>query len=482
MESQEQSDRETHRVILFSRDRENVLLKVGEAGFLFPWVDIPRWERLAQNLTAAVRKDCGCNGVSLFTPTDSSLGYESNGIHYQVMECWHEEGRAREAVWKSIRSLTELSFQDKKEFRALEHCLRESDCAERDPFSHFVKRGWLAELCRWTTEVIRPLGFELTGPFCQYNAGPSFSLIRFETNGRAVWFKAVGEPNQREFPITLKLSLQFPKYLPELLGARADWNAWLSLEAPGANLRETAEIALWENAAESLARLQIESVTKTGSILDAGAHDVRTETLSGLVQPFLALIAQLMEQQTSVPPPVMSHQELSLLGVRLEDSLTLLEDLRFPAVLGHSDLNPGNITVSVDDSVFLDWAEGHVGHPFFSFEYLLEHLRRTIGTDVALESRLASSYSAPWRQLFSGEIIAEALALAPLAAVFAYATGNDVWRNRERLQDPRVAGYFRSLARRMNHEATQLIEGDRHARNNNDPAPGWANSSTHSAH
>jgi aminoglycoside phosphotransferase (APT) family kinase protein len=165
-----------------------------------------------------------------------------------------------------------------------------------------------------------------------------------------------------------------------------------------------------------------------------------------------------MEQQTKVSPPVLSQQELSLLGVRIEDALTLLEDLGLPEVLGHSDLNPGNVIVAVDDCVFVDWAEAYVGHPFFSFEYLLEHFRRAIGTDVALESRLANCYSAPWRQLFSGEIVAEALALAPLAAVFAYAVGNDAWKDQQRLEDPKVAGYFRSLARRMNREAMQFTD------------------------
>ena len=458
MDSKEQFDREICHLVVLGRDGTEVLLTSGEPGLAFPAVEIPRWERLAENLTAALRRDWGCDAVCLFTPNHSSEDENSTGEHYEVMECWRAEGHKDKTVWKPIRSLTAHSFQDEAEFRLLEQCLHQADRYNRDPSSLFARRGWLAELSCWAAEVTRPVGIELTGPFCQCNASPSFSLIRFETNGRAVWFKAVGEPNQREFPITLKLSQQFPKYLPELLGERADWNGWLSLEAPGTNLRETPEMALWECAAESLARLQIESVAKTGSILDAGAHDITVETLSGLVQPFLALIAQLMEQQTKVPPPVLSHRELSLLGVRIEDSLTLLEDLGLPAVLGHSDLNPGNIIVSVDDCVFVDWAEAHVGHPFFSFEYLLEHFRRTIGTDVALESRLASSYSAPWRQLFSGEIIAEALALAPVAAVFAYAVGNDAWRNRERRQDPRVAGYFRSLARRMNREAGQFVE------------------------
>ena len=56
------------------------------------------------------------------------------------------------------------------------------------------------------------------------------------------------------------------------------------------------------------------------------------------------------------------------------------------------------------------------------------------------------------------EIIAEALALAPLAAVFAYAAGNDAWKDQQRLEDPKVAGYFRSLARRMNREAMQFTD------------------------
>jgi hypothetical protein len=458
VESQEQSEREICRVIVLGRDGTEVLLRIAEPGFAFPAVEIPRSERLAEHLTAALRKDWGCDAVCLFTPNHSSEDGDSNGKHYEVTECWHDGGRKDETVWKPIRSLTADSFQNEAEFRILEECLQQLDRYERDPSSPFARRGWLAELRRWTADTIRSLGLELTGPFCQYNASPSFSLIRFETNGPAVWFKAVGEPNQREFPITLKLSQQFPKYLPELLGTRADRNGWLSLEAPGTNLYETQEITLWESAAESLARLQIESVAKTESILEAGAQDLRIETLSGLIHPFLAAIARLMEQQTKVPPPVLSQQELSLLGVRIEDALTLLEDLNLPEVLGHSDLNPGNIVVAIDRCVFVDWAEAHVGDPFMSFEYLLEHFRRSTGTDIAFETRLARSYSASWRQLFSGETIAEALALAPVTAVFAYAVGNDAWKDQQRLEDPRVASYFRSLARRMNREAMQFTD------------------------
>lgn len=458
MKSPEQPECQIFRVIVLGRDRTEVLLNIAKPGFAFPAVEIPRWERLAENLTAAVRKDWGCDATCLFTPNLSSEDGNSNDKHYEVMECLREGGRKEETVWKPIRSLTSDSFQNESEFRMFGQCLYQLDQYESDPSSPFARRGWLAGLLDWTADVIHPLGLELTGAWRQHNASPSFSLVRFETNGPAVWFKAVGEPNQREFPITLTLSQQFPKYLPKLLGSRADWNGWLALETSGTTLCEIRDIALWQRAAESLAGLQMESVAKTESILDAGAHDLRTATLSGLVEPFLAVIAQLMEQQTKVPPPVLSYAELSLLGVRTQDSLTLLGELGIPDALGHLDLNPGNIIVSPDQCLFIDWAEAHVGHPFLSFEYLLEHFRSAIGTDVALETRLARSFSAPWRRLFSGESVAEALALAPLAAAFAYAAGNDAWKNHERLKDEKVAGYFRSLARRMNREAMQLTD------------------------
>lgn len=108
--------------------------------------------------------------------------------------------------------------------------------------------------------------------------------------------------------------------------------------------------------------------------------------------------------------------------------------------------------------MFHDWAEAYVGPPFFSLQYLLQHFRREAGADALPESELVNAYKAPWRQLLSDDLMADALAFTPLAAVFAYAAATNVWKDGERLRDPKVSGYFRSLARRMNREAIQFIE------------------------
>jgi hypothetical protein len=452
-----QPEHEIWRAIVFSRDGTEVLLKISAGGVAFPSLEIPRWERLAENLTAALKKDWGCDAVCLFTPNNLPEGGNANGDHYEVMECWDDQHMGG-TDWKPVQSLTADSFHNKAEFAILDQCAHELEGHERNPASPFARRGSLAQLRNWTAGIVSRLGFELTGPLRQYNASPAFNLIRFETSGPAVWFKAVGEPNLREYPVTVRLAELFPRFVPEILGTKPEWNGWLSREGEGTNLGETREVGVWQQAAAYLARLQIESVSRLDSFPDLGAHDLRIDKLLTSVEPFLDLVARLMEEQPKVPPPTLGREELSLLKVRIEDSLTLLEDLPIPNALGHLDLNPWNIVVSADGCVFLDWAEGYVGHPFFSLEYLLQYFRREVGADAVLESQLVNAYEAPWRQSLSDDLTREALALTPLAAVFAYAAGTRAWKDEERLLDPKTRGYFRSLARRMNREAIQFIE------------------------
>jgi len=459
VESGQQPDCETHRLVLFGQDRSDVLLAREEAGLLLPCVEIPRWQRVAEHLTAATRSKYGCAAISLFGSETNALCDNSNGPHYQAMECvCNGKEHADSTAWKSIHSLRRDSLQDEADYQAIQQLHTEASSYETDPASPFARRGWFAELRRWITEAIDSTALHLTGAFHQFNASPSFSLIRFETDGPAVWFKAVGEPNQREFPITLKLAQLFPDYLPQIIGKQPAWNGWLALEATGRKLGETKEITDWTSAAAALARLQIESIPKIVPIVDAGGHDVRVATLALFVEALLDVLGQLMERQTKVPPPIVTKEELALLGIRIQDSLALLDELEIPDTLGHLDLNPGNVITSADGCVFLDWAEACVGHPFFSFEYLLEHFRRERGRDAALESRLVASYCAPWERLVPSSVIAEARLHAPLVAVLAHAVGSDVWKDLGRLRDSKIAGYLRSLARRMNREATRIVD------------------------
>jgi hypothetical protein len=460
MESTEQSDHETYRAIVLGQCGDELLMVPASDGYVLPIVEIPHWQRISENLAAAMRREWGHEVVCLLSPDADVPSGCPNGSNYQVMEsCGRVAKFSSGAKWVGITSLSAATFADPADYmavrRSLSECTGHSDSAALGPFARL---GWFRELQGWIEGVIGTLGFHLTGKFSQLNASPSFSLVRFETSGPAVWFKAVGKPNLREFPVTLELARLFPRHLPPILAARPEWNGWLALEVDGAILRETRDTQHWKAAAMALAKLQIESTGRSGLLIDSGARDLRVPALLKLVRPFLDAMGQLMEKQTKIPPSVLSRSEVVLLGERIEEALFLSADLQIPDSLGHLDLNPGNVIVSDGQCVFLDWAEGYVGNPLFSFQYLVEHFRRMADMDATAESGLTSAYAGEWQSLVSPENLEEALTLAPLLAVFAYAAANEAWSDQARIQDPKVAGYLRSLTRRMQREAKRLKE------------------------
>jgi hypothetical protein len=460
LEASGQSDRETYRVIVLGRNGTEVLLTRSGAGLCFPQVTIPRWQRAAEYITIAMRKEWGGEIICLFElPGEPPLDAQNN-VQYMVTKHWRGfEGSAVPLRWIPVNDLREDSFLESPDYSAVERSLLRCSAPVPDhatgPFAHL---SWFEDLCQWVGEAIASRGLHLNGNFRQLNASPGFSLVRFETDGPAVWFKAVGEPNQCEFPVTLALARLLPSYIPQVLAVRPAWNGWLMSEAEGTNLAETTDRSLWETAAEALAKLQIESMNSQREFVDCGAHDLRIRTLRDLASPFMDVMAQLMKKQSKTPPAVVADIELRLLQDRLQDALSTLGDLGIPDTLGHLDLNPGNLIVSDSRCLFLDWAEAYVGQPFFTFQYLLEHHRRMGSVDSISEERLLTAYLAPWEQVASRNCVEEAMLLAPLVAVFAYAVGAGAWMQPERLSDPKAAGYLRSLVRRMNREANELSE------------------------
>src|SRR5260370_32046650 len=164
-------------------------------------------------------------------------------------------------------------------------------------------------------------------------------------------------------------------------------------------------------------------------------------------------MADLMKQQTKVPPAILSRKELSGLSATLKDALHCLAASRMPDTLGHSDFNPGNIIVGPQRCVFIDWAEAHVGHPFMTFEYFLAHLRKDYPHFVPFESDLRAVYSHIWNSIASPDQVAEAYLYSPLVAVYAYAVSSGAWGDPERLKVPGFQGYLRSLTRRIKQES-----------------------------
>lgn len=447
----------TYRLIVTRRNATEILLLPSGSAWTLPRVEIHPQQRLAEQLTKAVSRTWGLETYCLLVP--SAHASDPNGeARCALMESVRQNDKSPAGTYWMPPSVA-IGCCHPRETGTVRESLAEIDSYRKgERAGQFGRPGWMRELFRWTQEQLVPLGLNLTGAFRQLNASPTFSLIRLETNASAVWFKATGEPNSHELPIAVALGRLFPRHVPRILGVHHAWNGWLSAEAAGISLDQITEFPAWERAAEELAELQIASVGKTVELLEAQSKDLRIPRLAERIDLFVARMGELMAAQEKPAPAPLVRSELAALAQELKESCTLLESFGLPNTLGHMDFNPGNVLLSGDRCAFLDWAEGCVANPLVTFEYLREHMARSGIEKAAASDRLAAAYLRPWTSFYSPDSLRRALTLSPLIAVFAYAVANDSWRSADVIHNSTLAGYFRSLTRRMYREGIRAGE------------------------
>jgi hypothetical protein len=449
---------EVWRVVLLRRNACELLVFETDSGPRLPTVEIPAYSRVAFELNARIRTLWGLDVYSLY-PIRVVDAPET--ARYHVVEALHFNDAAPEtARWISLCDPGNFLFSDRSDFAAVQAW--RASLSQRNTnggLRPFERPGWLFPLRELVQDAARRIPLTLNGNFVQFTAGTSCSLIRFDTDREAVWFKAAGEPNTREFPLTVLLSSSLQDYLPKILAVQPHWNAWIMPAVPGISLSAAEDPSLWRNAARDLARLQIASIEIVRDVLDRKPRDVRTETLLEAVEPFFALMQTLMEQQTKSAPPRLSLSELQTLESNIRDALLALQLEQVPDTVGNLDLNPDNVIALPQSTVFLDWAETSVGHPFFSLAHLLEHRRVYARNQADWDEHMVQVYLSEWMKHCSFPNPNKILCLAVLLAVFAHAVSTDAWRDGGALRDSRLAGYYRSVTRRMKSYDERLRNG-----------------------
>lgn len=457
MEKSQEEETDAWRILLFGRNGAELLLVRGPAGLRLPELSIPRWRRIVPNLNAEAKRLWNLDTVCLFPFEVSHSELAGVNCKYFVMEVCKPEELARVAPdFVLLSNLRKDSFTDVQDYLAVQQGMGfERACFPKDcegPFSGF---GAFGRISAWVEEQLGPLGLRWDGNFRQLQASASFALVQFKTNRGAVWFKAVGEPNLREFPITTYLADRLPRHIPVLLARHSKWNAWLALEAEGQDLYSSLNPDHWCRAADSLAELQITSIENAPEILAAGARDIRSEPLLALAVPFFAKLEELMEQQTKLTPKRLTREEIKLTQQRVIEALVELEAAGIPDTINHLDLNPGNVLIAPGTCIFLDWSEAAVGNPFFSMEYLRQHFVRAFQGQAGAKTAFLVSYLDRWRSILPGQTVETAVRLAPLMALFAYAASSLPW-HLSLSSRPELAGFIRSLVRRMHRESEEL--------------------------
>src|ERR1700733_5738526 len=380
------------RILLYRRDATEILVETTTEGCRFPILPIRAHRREAEEVTGAIRTSWNLETYGLFRLPAAATSPPC--VHNYVVEACRPDADCPSPMeWMAVHRLLVDAFLSAADLDTIQNSLRILDQFRRDELpGPFGKPGWLRTVTEWVDSQARATGRHLTGAVRQFNARQRVSLLRFETDGPALWFKAVGEPNLQEYPITLELARCFPLFVPRIIATHEDWNAWISLEADGTHPDQNSDLDTWKRIAAALGELQIASFGQTLHLLGVGCRDVGTRALLEVVAPFLDTMAELMGRQPKPSAASLSRSEFTALRMRLEDVLSEVADTDIPNSIGHLDFNPGNIVVSSTGCTFLDWAEACAGYPFLAIEYLLEHARRSCLPDPSWRSQLLSVY------------------------------------------------------------------------------------------
>lgn len=318
----------------------------------------------------------------------------------------------------------------------------------------FARVGWIDELLDRIEPHLAKRGQRVTGLIRHFNAGIDFSLLWIHTDsGPNVWFKAVGEPNTREFAITVELARAFPACLPRIVCTMPDWNAWLAEDAEGYSLGAAGNTQDVAGTLRALALVQQDAIGRVARLRQLGAVDWPLSRLLSLEGEFFAELPVIMAAQVSTRSLTLTPSELAFVQAGLQNALAELMAIGIPDSLVHGDIGHGNVRITEGGPVFLDWSETYIGHPFLTAEHLLVDLERsTLKLGQEQRDRLREMYLAEWN-VFAGEgDLATAARLMPAVAALAYAVmiwhmGHHTYPDQQRTWP-----LLRSLVRRMKVE------------------------------
>ena len=173
---------DAYGLIILRRGATEILLSAKDAGWTLPRVVIQKQQRVAEQLTKEIRKAWELETFCLLVTSSGASGPPAKAAS-AILECVKQNQKAPPRThWMPVHVAADCTGAE--EAATIRDAFAElaSYTAGEKP-GPFAKPGWLRELFQWTYEQTAPLGLRLTGNFQQFNASPTFSLLRIETDG-----------------------------------------------------------------------------------------------------------------------------------------------------------------------------------------------------------------------------------------------------------------------------------------------------------
>ncbi len=261
---------------------------------------------------------------------------------------------------------------------------------------------------------------EVVGEIEQPHIRPWSTVLRVPTDPEVLWFKAVGDVDAFEVPLTAMLARVRPAGVPELVALDVD-RRWMLMHDGGTRLRElmatSDDLWRWEAFLPEYAELQIAVTPLAGELITVG---VPAESLADLPERIAWLLSRpefLMLDETGG----LTGDERTGLEALIPEIEAMCGDLAgygISETIQHDDLNDGNVFVRDGLYRVFDWGDACVSHPFHTLTVLLRAAayRLDLKPGGAELLRLRDAYVEPFTSFGTRDDL-------EVAADLAYRTG-----------------------------------------------------------
>jgi hypothetical protein len=444
------------KLVILGRNLK-VLMDANGDSFGLPEVTIPRYMRFAYSANVAAREKYG---LELFDILSVSTARDSDESGVCIVARLQSETSLLPVglVWKdpdSIQSSDRASLDAALGQFDLYHSGAEA--------SNFGKYDSLDELRAWYRPFLDKLGVRETN-LLQWNGDQWFQLFRIAVEPTkadtpdtpdALWFKAVGHPNTREYAVIHLLTDEFPRYFPAIVGSKPEWNGWLMKEVRGHELDQETTRRPWSLTARLLAKIQKHFIGREDELLALGCRDWRMPKVLDALDPFFDSMEEIMPRQTKNPPRILTAGELRAMKIQCRELCKRVEDLGIPETIAHGDFSPHNVIVSNSEPYghpwMIDWAEAYVTFPFVSWEYFWNRTMLDHPEHLQWKPWVHGNYAVEvWEPLLGKKKTDAGLRLSPAMAVLLLAM-YDIHDPAE-FRNPDRDKVKRSLTRRLHRE------------------------------
>jgi hypothetical protein len=386
------------RILINHTTRPEVLMIRSSKGWELPRVKIPeRINSFSEYLNQRIKDQLGCSTTLLYRIGTRVFSEIEQSVVFLVMENHSPEWMPSGAIrWVGCDSLRQITIGDLAQKDVIETYFSEAfDKAAIAHRADWQRVGWLSEALQWISERLECHGIRVTGKYRQIASTSLHFLIEVSTSVGNFYLKGVRDCVTHEQSLTCELAEQFPIHFPSIIAIDEARHWWLMKDVGGRQLDQVSDIKRWEDVFRSLARIQIGYASRSDRLLTFGCPDYRLHTLASKIDSFFTLISE-REARHSLEFIGSASINRPALAQRLRELCGRLERYKMPDSVGHGDLNFGNIRVTDNNCIFLDWATGYAGHPLFSLAGFLTYIEGKPGDMKSARDGLRSAYLAPW--------------------------------------------------------------------------------------